>query len=192
MVAVGVFSRVVVIDRHLYRPGGQVHRWVTLASTHLSMYAKAECPVRSGELRRSIRSTTRQVGDRQCEGTLAVTANHTMFVLMGTTGPIMTTKRFANPEGAYVTLWGSINPVTKKFTRKHIKGAKRREYEVRVKGYHLRVRAGNGYNEHLAETVNGQAANNFLLRAWRKTARRHRPLSGGMPSSFLRPGTHGL
>ena len=187
MVAVGYISKVVVFDRDLYKPGHMVHRWVTLVTTNFVLHAKELAPIRSGELKAGISGDTHQVGERQVEGSIESAANHTMFVLRGTTGPIMTTRMFANPEGATSELWGVIDPKTGKFTRKHIKGAERKRHIVRNKGYWLRVRAGNGYSEHIAGSVSGQEANNFLADAWRRTARNHKAIRGRMPSFIANP-----
>jgi hypothetical protein len=185
--AVGVLVNTVVFDRDLYKPGHMVNKWVHLVTQRFTSHAKDIAPHRSGELRAGISGSARQVGSRQVEGIIASRANHTMFVLRGTTGPIRTTRAFANPEGAYSELWGSIDPKTGKFTRRHIKGAERTRHKVRNKGYWLRVRAGNGYGQHIAFQVNGQEANNFLLAAWRRTAINHKAIRGKTPTFILHP-----
>jgi len=185
--AVGVLTTVVVFDRDLYKPGHMVHRWMTLVTTHFVGHAIADAPVRSGELKAGISGDTNQVGDRQVEGTISSSAPHTLYVLRGTTGPIMSNRRWANPEGAYSKLWGSINPKTGKFTRRHIKGAERKQITVRNKGFWLRVRSGPEFDQHFALQVRGQEANNFLERAWRQTARNHRAIRGRAPSFIRNP-----
>lgn len=184
--AVGVLVKTVVFDQDLYKPGHMVNKWMHLVTQRFTSHAKDIAPHRSGELRAGISGSARQVGVRQVEGVIASRANHTMFVLRGTTGPIRSTRGFANPEGRQSELWGSVNKAGK-FTTRNIKGAERKQYKIKNPGYWLRVRAGNGYGEHIAFEVNGQHANNFLLAAWRRTANNHKAIRGKMPAFILHP-----
>lgn len=179
-------SAVVIFDETLYKPGGQVHRWMTLLTTHFEEHAIAAAPQRSGDLRAGIHSHAQPVGIRQMEGTIASDAPHTMYVLRGTTGPITNRRMHANPEGAYSDLWGSIDPVTKKFTRRRIKGVQRKIYTVRNKGYWLAVGRDRLYPPtKIRGSVAGQEANNFLFAAWRATARTHPSLRGLAPNATI-------
>jgi hypothetical protein len=185
--AAAVLVKTVVFDRDLYKPGHMVHRWVTLVTERFTMHARTLAPKRTGELAAGIEGDTAQVGPRQVEGTIASHAPYTMYVLRGTTGPIMTKRAHANPDGAYSQLMGSIDPRTNKFTRRHIKGAERRLFSIPNKGYFLRL-PGDEYGPHLITmSVNGQEANNFLLAAWRRTANNHKAIRGKMPAFIMHP-----
>lgn len=177
---------VVVFDELLFKPGGQVHRWMTLLCTHFQAHAIAEAPKRSGELKAGIASHAEPFGVKQMRGTIESNAPHSLYVLKGTTGPIVSRKMRDNPEGAYVTLWGSIDPKTKKFTRRRIKGVQRKPYQVRQQGYWLAVGKERLYPPITPRgSVAGQDANNFLFRAWRLTARTHPSIRGISPTASI-------
>jgi hypothetical protein len=176
---------VVIFDEVLFKPGGQVHRWMTLVCRHFEEHAQRFAPVRSGELREGIHSEAHPFGLRQMQGTIASEAPHTMYVLKGTTGPIMATKMWNNPGGAYSKLWGSW-PKGGKFTRKRVAGEERRQYSVPNKGYWLAVGKQRLYPPTLIRgSVSGQEANNFLFDAWRATARTHPSLRGLAPAAAI-------
>ena len=176
---------VVIFDEVLYKPGGQVHRWMSLLCQHFEEHAIVAAPSRSGELKSGIWSSAEPVGFKQMRGTIASDAEHTMYVLKGTTGPIMADKMWKNPQGAYVELFGSIDPVTKKFTRRRIKGVERKSYKVRQKGYWLAVGKRPWPPVKPRGSVKGQKANNFLFDAWRKTARTHPSIRGLAPAASI-------
>lgn len=184
--ASGVFTTVVIFDELLYKPGGQVHRWMTLLCKHFEMHAIEEAPERSGELKAGIWSAAVPYGIRQMRGTIASEAPHTMYVLRGTTGPIMADKMWDNPGGAYVKLWGYVDPVTGTFSRRATKGSKREQHNVRVKGYWLAVGKQRAWPPITPRgKVAGQEANNFLFRAWRLTARTHPSIRGLAPAASI-------
>lgn len=185
--AQAVLVKTVIFDQDLYKSGHMVNRWLGLMTSRFAEHARHYAPERTGRLREGISGEHRQVGERQVEGTIESTAPYTMYVLRGTTGPIMTRKAFANPGGATVTLWGSIDPATKKFTRRNIKGARRVQREVRVKGYYLKIPAYGDYEKFFALSVDGQEAQNFLVEAWRATARNHRSIRGAIPTFITNP-----
>jgi len=186
--ATGVLVHTVVFDQAIYKPSGIVGRWMAGLTIKFETNARLLAPERTGRLKAGIHASSRPVGERQVEGLIGSSAPYSLFVLQGTTGPIMTTRAWNNPsvEGGFVTLWGSIDPKTGKFTRRHIKGAKRKRHQVPVKGYWMPIPAFSGEHgskgAHFAYSVRGQEANNFLLGAWRKTAVNHKVLRGRVPS----------
>ena len=189
----GELVTVVIFDELLYKPGGQVHRWMTLLCQHFEDHAIHEAPMRSGELRAGITSEAVPFGPRQMRGTIASMAYHSLFVLRGTgfptkgrEGSIYTNKRFYNPEGAYVELWGYVDPITKEFSRTHrFKGSRRERHIVRVKGYFMAFGPDDHGPKVITEQVSGQEPNNFLFKAWRATARTHPSLRGLAPNASI-------
>lgn len=191
MPAVGVLVKTVVFDQSIYRRYGMAHRWLTSMTNEFTAFAEGYAPVRSGELVEGIHGDTEQVGERQIEGTIASEANHTMFVIAGTTGPIMADKLWAaggDPQAAYALLWGSIDPATGKFTRRNIPGAMRTVFSVGRKGYWMGVRP-TPHSYYAKKTprmfVAGQEPNNFLAKAWRATARNHSSIRGRIPDDVF-------
>lgn len=181
--AVGFLVKTVVFDRDLYKPGHMVHRWVGLVTTHFVMHAKERAPKRTGRLANGISGDTNQVGPRQVEGLIESTAPYTMFVLRGTTGPIMTTAGWASGGEPYTYLWGSIDPKTGKFTRRRIPGVRRKRHRIPKKGHWMRIPPSpEGSKPFYASQVAGQAPNNFLMGAWRATQHNHRAIRGRVPS----------
>jgi hypothetical protein len=183
---------VVIFDEVLFKPGGQVHRWMSLLCRHFEEHAVRSAPRRSGELRAGIHSHAEPVGLKQMRGTIGSEAEHTMFVLRGTgtpvrgrAGSIYTKKRYANPTGAYVELWGYVDPITKKFTRRATKGSKRERHKVRVKGYFMAFGPDDHGPRVITEEVSGQDPNNFLFEAWRLTARTHPSIRGLAPAATI-------
>ena len=182
-----VLVKTVVFDRDLYKPGHMVHKWVTLVTANFTRHARDLAPKRTGELAAGIDGEATQVGPRQVEGTIASSAPYTMYVLRGTTSPITTTRYHANPSGAYSLLWGSKDPKTGKFTRKRIKGVERKRFSIPNKGYFMRVPASEWGPSVITSQVRGQAANNFLEAAWRRTGINHRAIRGRMPTFIRNP-----
>jgi hypothetical protein len=155
---------VVIFDETLYRPGHLVNRWMNLLCVHFEEHAKALAPKRTGDLAAQITSEAHQAGPKQMSGTIASNAPYTMYVLRGTTGPIYTTLGYAsggNIEAAF-------DPVTGK----------------RLSGHWLHVAPGSGFPGFITHSVHGQAANNFLVKAWRRTARNHKSLRGFVSESI--------
>lgn len=191
MAAVGVLVKTVVFDQSIYRRFGMANRWLAEMTDEFTGFAIAFAPERSGELRAGIHGDTSQVGERQIEGTIASEANHTMFVLGGTTGPIMSTKLWAaggDPEAAFQLLWGSIDPETGTFTRRTIPGVERTLRSVGKKGFFMGVRPEP--HSHYTRTtprmfVAGQEPNNFLFKAWRATSRNHSSIRGRIPTNLF-------
>lgn len=166
------FTKVVIFDQHLYRPTGLVGKWMTLVTGHFVEHAKHYAPERTGELREGISGGTQQVGERQVEGHISSSAPHTMYVLKGTTGPIMSNTRWAS-GGAPATgvEWRG-------------KGSARKQVRFRKKGFWLKLPEDEWGDGGFYSEVSGQEANNFLLKAWAATARNHRAIRG-VSSGFI-------
>lgn len=189
---------VVVFDELLYKPGGQVHRWMTLLCHHFEEHAKHQAPVREGTLREGIHSHAEPFGARQMRGTIASEAPHTMYVLRGTgypgkgrAGRIYNKKAWAagaateGDEIAYVDVWGYYDPVAKKFSRRKIRGVRRQLHRVRRKGYWLAFGPDEWGPRVITFSVAGQEPNNFLFDAWRLTARTHPSIRGLAPAASI-------
>jgi hypothetical protein len=161
--AKAILVRTVVFDESLYRGNGDVHRWVRGVTKEFGANAVVAAPKRTGRLAKQIKTFNRRVGPRQVEGAIRSTAPYTMYVLRGTTGPIMSDKGWAKrakfPSGK--------SPKTGKY----------------VTGW-MRLR---GPGPLYKWKVSGQSANNFLLKAWKTTARRHRALSQRIPDVIRHP-----
>lgn len=84
----GQMVSVVLFDQVLYRPGAMVDRWMHGLVNHFVLNAIRAAPMRTGHLRSGIRGHARAVGERQMEGLIESTANHTLFVIRGTRGEI--------------------------------------------------------------------------------------------------------
>jgi hypothetical protein len=182
---------VVVYDSKLFNRTGTIGRWATALEARFTMYAKQEAPQRSGELRAGIKGHVARIGPKQLLTTIRSEANHSLYVLRGTTGPIMSRRMYGFrgrtglmvPRGAV----GGRNPL--KTTPRDWDRQWLREH-----GYMLRVRAGNGYPERYAISVSGQEANPFFARAAIRTARRHSSLRGFTPGgdAMAAPSTVGF
>lgn len=169
-----ILVRTVVFDQQLYRGNGDVHRWCRKITDRFGREASEAAPVRTGELAEGIITNTRQTGERQVEGTITSTAPHTMYVLRGTTGPIMSNRGWRNrAQGPMKVVWKG-------------KGSKRKQIIIRNKGYMKLNTADAPPGTPIATfkwEVSGQDANNFLATAWARTARDHRAIRGrGVPS----------
>jgi hypothetical protein len=167
----------------LYRSGHMVNRWFGALSQQLETNVSAAAPYRAGELKAGIAHEMVRTGDHEITTVLWSEAEHTMYVLRGTRGPIMAKGLWAaggNPDDAFIWLWGYENPVTKKFSRTHNPyKVRRRRVKVRRKGRWMRVRpAPHSFypKPWFRVTVEGQEANNFLLKGWRATSIRHKAM----------------
>lgn len=170
-------TSLVIYDSRIFAIGGHVNRWANSVERRFVMNAKQEAPRRSGELRAGISGESFKSGPKHWQVHIHSDAPHSLYVLQGTTGPIMSNR-----------LWGFRQKVP------HLRGPRRgmlnpsKPYSTRFDmdwmhshGYALRVRAGNGFPERFALTVRGQSANNFFGRAATATARRHSSLRGFNP-----------
>jgi hypothetical protein len=153
--AFGRFERIVIFDETLYRPGGLVWLYVGRITRKFATEARRAAPVRSGELRAGIRAgTPRKPSLKKVSGTIGSTAPHTMAVLRGTHGPIMSD-----------ALWATGGTLTG------------------IPGQKLAVGRDRLYPPVTPMSrVAGQRANNFFAVAWVKTAARHPSIRGtGVP-----------
>lgn len=186
---------VVIFDENLYRPGGQVSRWMNLLCEHFEQHAVRNAPQRTGELRAGIMSEAHPFGARQMQGTIASLAPYSLYVLRGTgypvrgrAGRIYNTRAFNSGrdiENAMVYVWGYRDPVTKRFSRTKIPGVPRKRHRLRRKGYWLAFGPDDHGPRVITFSVSGQEANNFLFAAWRATARTHSSLRGLAPNAAI-------
>lgn len=186
---------VVIFDEVLFKPGGQVHRWMSLICEHFETHAKHEAPARSGELRAGIVSHAEPVGARQMRGTIASEAPYSLYVLRGTGHPmkgrggrIYARRVWAaggDESAAYTELWGYLDPVTHQFSRKKIPGVARKKHVVRKKGFFMAFGADEYGPKVITPAVSGQEPNNFLFAAWRLTARTHPSIRGLAPTASI-------
>lgn len=85
-------TSLVLFDEKLYRPGGMVHRWMSGMVAHFVAHAIAAAPMRSGALKAGIEGEGFPIGAKRMEGRISSHAEHTMWVLEGTYGPIRSNK----------------------------------------------------------------------------------------------------
>lgn len=160
----------------MFQYGGDVHRWANSLERGYVANAKRYAPRRSGELAGKIHGETFKYGSRHWQVHVHSDAPHTMYVLRGTTGPIMSRRMwgFRNRTGLNYPRGAMVNPKMPYTTRIKFDWLK-------SQGYMLKVREGNGYAQRYSVKVRGQAPNNFFADAHDATARRHRSLRpGGM------------
>lgn len=162
---------VVVFDSILYNRTGTIGRWAERTERRFTLNAKKYAPERSGELRAGIDGRINRVGKRQLITTISSHAPHSLYVLKGTTGPIMSRRMwgFQARTGLRLPRGGRMG-----------NGAPDMRF-LKANGYLLKVRAGNGYSQHYALSVDGQTANNFFNEAAEATARTNSSLRGFHP-----------
>lgn len=155
-------TALVIYDSRLYDRPGQVRRWAERVERRFTINAIQAAPMRSGDLRAGIYGNVDRIGPNRLETVIASTAEHTMFVLKGTTGPIMSDFLWAQggiegaiaatPEGEPIRGWMTLAP-------------------------------GNGFGQTFELEVSGQQPQNFFAEAARATARRHSSLRGFSPET---------
>lgn len=160
--ATAVLIRTVTFTEKLYGGHGMVRVWLDRITTRFGQEAKHYAPVRTGRLRAQISTSTRRTGRHSCAGTIASKAPYTMWVLRGTTSPIMSD-----------TAWGAALD------------SLRRDDGSYPPGTFMPIPAWGPYAARTALVVSGQSANNFLLKAWVATARDHRAIRGKAVPSFI-------
>lgn len=148
------FSSLVIYDSVLFQRGHMIHRWANSVERRFVVNAKQAAPKRSGELAGGISGETFKSGPKHWQVHVHSDAPHTMYVLRGTTGPIMSNLGWAGGEV---------------------------DERGRLRGY-MRLQPGNGYGVLYRWSVSGQAANNFFDKAADATARRHPSLRGWDPA----------
>lgn len=146
---------VVIYDSVLFNRTGQVRRWADGVERGFTRNAILHAPARSGALRAGIHGYTERVGPKQIQAIIESTADHTWYVLQGTTGPIVSSR-----------LWGDWligDPIPRKAPAMG---------PLPPYGGHR-----GGYRK----VVSGQEANNFFDAAAEATARTHPSLRGFHP-----------
>lgn len=168
-------SHLVLYDSVLFQYNGKVGRWARSLERGFTHNAQQAAPVRSGELRAGIHGHAQHTGPRHWTMEVFSDARHTLFVLRGTTGPIMANRlyRFQARTGIEFPRGGRTYTPGRGFLPK-------KDF-LQANNYMLRVRAGNGFPENYQISVSGQDANNFFADAATATARRHSSLRGFSP-----------
>lgn len=171
-------SSLVIYDSVLFQYGGQVHRWANRLERRFVMNSKEEAPKRSGELAAKISGESLKYGPKHWAVHIHSDAEHSLYVLQGTTGPIMSNRMWGfrnNPRYSHLVYprGGAIGSPTKP---RGVNMTWMHEH-----GYAMKLRPGNGFGTKLALTVEGQEANNFFARAAASTAVRHPSLRGFSP-----------
>lgn len=155
----------VLFDENLYRTGHMANRWMHLLCTHFEENARLAAPKRSGDLARGIESHAEAFPvTKTMTGTIASTAEYSLYVLAGTTGPIYSRGAWAAGGNIYEAF--EVNE----------KGR-----SVGKKGHWLPVGNNPWPPVRYRHSVRGQSANNFLATAWRRTAHQHSVLRGHVP-----------
>ena len=176
------FEKVVIYDGSLYQRGGLVFSWMQKVVNEFEGNAKRFAPVRSGRLREGIFGSAEHIGPRLNEGSIESTAPHSLYVLLGTTGPIMTDAMWAaggDPNDAFEerTIYNSGGGWS--FTASP--GAKAAQILTGKRGFFMPLPPWPPHPFSFQVVVSGQSANNFLLKAWVATSLRHRSISGIAP-----------
>lgn len=171
-------TALVVYDSRIFYHGSHVSRWANAVERRFVTNARQAAPVRSGELAANIHGESFRSGVRHWDVHIHSDAEHTMYVLRGTTGPIMSNRMWAfrSRTGLRFPRGGRIPPSAA--TRWN--ELPRMDF-LRQNYYLLRVRAGKGFPETFRISVEGQEANNFFADAADATARRHPSLRGFSP-----------
>jgi hypothetical protein len=167
---------VFIFDEKMYHGNGVVRRWADRLTAGFTKNAVVEAPEHTGAMKQQIEGNVTSAGPKQVSMTIASNAPYSLYVLKGTTGPIMANRAW-NLMAAKPNL--SFDAV---FYQKRKKG----EGPSRVprRGMFLKFTGYDG-KSHFAASVSGQEANNFLGRAWVKTARTHPSIRGqGIPTSI--------
>jgi hypothetical protein len=151
-------TALVIYDSILFQRGHTIRRWAEAIERRFVMYAKEEAPARSGELQYGISGEVTQVGPKHLQTIIRSTAPHSLYVLKGTTGPIMSDQGWMNGGLVY-------------------------DEEAEVQRGYLHLRPGNGYPALFRVAVNGQQRNPFFARAATRTAARHSSLRGFSPGT---------
>lgn len=147
---------VVIYDSVLFNRTGQVRRWADGVERGFTMNARRAAPYRSGDLVAGIHGYTERLGPKMIQAIIESTADHTWYVLAGTTGPIVSTRllatgwSFGMPIGRKAPAMGPLPP-------------------------------HGGHRGGFKKIVSGQAANNFFDTAAEATARTHPSLRGFHP-----------
>lgn len=160
----------VIFDEELYRTGHMANRWMHLLVQHFTDNARMLAPERSGELKAGIHGEAEAFpATKTMIGTIASDAPHSLYVLGGTTGPIMSAEAWASG--------GMIHAAYE-----YDENGRR----VGKPGYWLPVGRRPWPPVRYRFVVSGQAANNFMVKAWRRTSHQHSVLRGAIPDIIQR------
>lgn len=88
----------VIYDSVLFNRTGQVRRWADAVERGFVFNAKKAAPSRSGALRAGIWGNVERIGPVHLQTIIQSDSEHTMYVLKGTTGPIMTDRMWEEGE----------------------------------------------------------------------------------------------
>lgn len=173
-----ISSSVVVVtyESRLFNQGGNARRWANAVERRFTSSAQGFAPVRSGVLRAGIRGEVSRVAPTGLVTTIVSAAPYSMFVMGGTTGPIMANRywNFVGRTGLKAPRGALLDP-SRPFTSGFNFGF------LRERGYLLKVRAGNGYAQRYSLRVSGQSPNNIFGKAAVVTAAQHSSLNGWHP-----------
>lgn len=164
----------VIYDSRLFNRTGHVREWAERLERRFVANSKQAAPKRTGLLAGSIWGVVNRVGPVHLETLIHSDAPYSLFVLKGTTGPIMANRlyRFQGRTGIEFPRGG----------RRYVNGRFVPEMGfLKANNYLLKVRAGNGFPQTYRISVSGQEANNFFADAATATARRHSSLRGFDP-----------
>lgn len=165
---------VVVFDEKMYHGTGTVRRWADRLTANFTKNAVAEAPEHTGQMKQQIEGNVTSAGPKQISMTIASNAPYSLYVLKGTTGPI-----YANRAWNLMNARPNMDLQDVFFHR-----TKRGERPIPRRGMMLRFIGYDG-KQHITTAVSGQEANNFLGRAWIRTARTHPSIRGqGIPTSI--------
>lgn len=162
---------IVVTDTKLFGRTGAVGAWAQRVETAFTLHAIEEAPIGTdtgrvnksranagepvGSLKAGISGSVDRVGPRQLQTTVSSAASYSLYVIKGT-GPIYS-KSARIPAGE--------------------PGAGQFAELGEGRGMYIPANPGYGRSK-IRQHVRGQAANNFLARAFDATARTHRSLKG--------------
>jgi hypothetical protein len=165
---------VVIFDEKMYHGTGVVKRWADRLGANFTKNAVLEAPEYTGRMKEEIEGTVTSTGPKQIEATIASNAPYSLYVLKGTTGPIYSNRAWNTMQATGLS-FGQIS--RKKKSKGQSIGDARRGMFLKFEGYDGK--------SHTVASVSGQGANNFLGRAWVKTARTHPSIRGaGIPTSI--------
>lgn len=177
------FESLVVYDSRVFDPGSHVQRWANRVERNFVRHAMEEAPKRSGELAAGIHGESFRAGPKHWEIHIHSDAPHTMYVLRGTTGPIMSNRMWGfRTNSRTANAPGGLPRGGRYWDRRQHQWMPRMDW-LHSHGYALRLRAGYGWPEKFALSVSGQDSNNFMGRAADRTAITNSSLRGFHPSA---------
>jgi hypothetical protein len=169
--AVTYIKSVRIVDDSMYHGKGVVFVWVGRVTRRFARDARRFAPRRSGRLKAGIRAgTPRNPLRKSVQGTISSNAPHTMYVLRGTRGPIMSDALWA--------LGGPSNPAAFRTVSYVDRRGNPRTRQMFRPGMLMAVGRNPWPPTNPMAIVHGQAANNFMRKAWASTAAAHPALRG--------------